>query len=80
MYYKEWHEKRIKYIEHIYDYRLKTFYNFNNLQNQYDLNTTDFLKYHQNINNILEGWKRLLKSETAMELGIVQRKTNIDII
>ena len=51
-----------------------------NLQNLCDLNTTGFLKYHQIINNILEGLKRLLKSETAMEQGIDQRKTNIDII
>ena len=32
------------------------------------------------INNILEGWKRLLKNETAVEQGIYQRETNIDII
>ena len=80
IYYKEWHEKGIKYIEHIYDYRSNTFYNFDNLQNLYNLNTTDFLKYHQIINNIIEGWKRLLKRETAMEQGIDRRKTNIDII
>ena len=40
IYYKERHEKGIKYIEHIYDYRSNTFYNFDNLQNLYDLNTT----------------------------------------
>ena len=70
----------IKYIEHIYVYISNTFYNFNNLQNLYDLKTIEFLKYYQIINNILEGLKRLLKSETAMEQGIDQRKTNIDII
>ena len=32
------------------------------------------------MNNIFEGWNRLLKRETAMEQGIEQRKTNIDII
>ena len=74
IYYKEWHEKGIKYIEHIYDYRSNTFYNFDNLQNLYDLNTTDFLKYHQIIYNIIEGWKRLLKQENAMEQGIDRRK------
>ena len=50
IYYKEWHEEGIK--EHIYDYRSKPFYNFNNLQNLYDLEITDFLKYHHIINNI----------------------------
>ena len=86
IYYKEWHEKGIKYIEHIYDYRSNTFYNFYNLQNLSEnldkiyLNTTDLLKYHQIINNIIESWKRLLKRETAMEQGIDQRKINIDII
>ena len=58
----------------------KPFIIFYNLQNQYDLNTSDCLKYHQIINNILEGWKRLLKSETAMKQEIDQRKTNIDTI
>ena len=80
IYYKERHEKGIKYIEHIYDYRSNTFYDFNNLQNLYNLNTTDFFKYHQIINNIIDGWKRLPKRETAMEQGIDRRKTNIDII
>ena len=56
------------------------FYNFNDLQNLYDLNTTDFLKYHQIINNVIDGWKPLLKRETATEQGIDRRKTNIDII
>ena len=28
---------------------------FHNLQNLYDLNTTDFLQYHQIINDIIEG-------------------------
>ena len=38
------------------------------------------MKYHQIINNIIEGWKRLLKKETALEQGIDWRKTNIDLI
>ena len=45
IYYEEWHEKVIKYIEHIYDYISNIFYNFNNLQNLYDLKTTDFLTF-----------------------------------
>ena len=51
IYYKEFtlHAvKGIKYIEHIYDYRSNIFYIFNNLQNLYDLNTTDFLKQPSN--------------------------------
>ena len=45
IYYKEWNDKGIKYIEHIYDYRSNTFYDFNTLQNLYGINTNDFLKY-----------------------------------
>ena len=51
IYYKEWHDKGIKYIEHIYDYRSNTFFYFNTLQNLYGINTNDFLKYHQIITN-----------------------------
>ena len=56
------------------------FYNFNTLQSLYGINTNDFLKYHQIISNIPERWKLLLKGETAVEQGIDQRQTNIDII
>ena len=80
IYYKEWNDKGIKYIEHIYDYRSNTFYDFNTLQNIYGINTNDFLKYHQIITNIPERWKLLLKGENAVEQGIDQRQTNIDII
>ena len=78
IYYKEWHDKGIKYIEHIYDYRSNTFYDFNTLQNLYGINTNDFLKYHQIITNIPERWKPLLKGENALEQGIDQGQTNKD--
>ena len=49
--------------------------------NLYGINTSVFFKkYHQIIINILERWKLLLKGKTAVEQGIHQRQTNIDII
>ena len=47
-------------------------YNFNDLQNLNDLNTTDFSKHHQIIGNILEGWKRLLKSELLRNKELIR--------
>ncbi len=51
------------YIKHIYDYRIKEFYNFNHLTYLYNLNNNDFLKYYTLIGNILTEWKTLLRTE-----------------
>ena len=40
----------MKYIEHIYDYRSKPFYNFEEMQNLYDKSHEDYLKYFHIIN------------------------------
>ena len=42
LYYKQWQEKSIKYIEYIYDYRSNQFYNFEELQNVYDKSDKGF--------------------------------------
>ena len=66
LYYKQWQERGIKYIEHIYDYRIKQFYNFEELQNLYDISDKDFLKYYHIVNNIHEDPKALLKEENPL--------------
>ena len=59
-------ERGIKYIEHIYDYSIKQFYNFEELHNLYDISDKDFLKYYHIVNNIHEDWKALLKEENPL--------------
>ena len=53
-------------MEHIYDYRIKKFYNFEELQNLYDISDKDFLKYYHIVSNIHEDWKVLLKEKTPL--------------
>ena len=66
LYYKQWQKRGIKYIEHIYDYRIKHFYNFEGLQNLYDISDKDFLKYFHIVNNNHEDWIALLKEENPL--------------
>jgi len=56
-----WLEKGITFIEHIYDYRNKKFYSFNEVQALYNVPQTDFLSYHQLIACIPTEWKSKLK-------------------
>ena len=58
-----WLERGITFIEHIYDYRNKRFYSFNEVQALYNVPQTDFLSYHQLIACIPTEWKSQLKNE-----------------
>ena len=42
VFYKTFFEKGIKYVEDIYNRRSNRFYNFEELQNMYDINNSDF--------------------------------------
>ena len=66
LYHKQWQEKDIKYIEHIYNYSLMQFYNFEELKNLYDISNKDYLKYYHIVNNIHEDWKVLRKEENLI--------------
>ena len=61
--YKSWLDKGIKNIEHIFDSRLKIFFTFQHMKTTYNLNTSDFLKYHTLIQSIPQSWKIKLKNE-----------------
>ncbi len=52
------------YVHHIYDYRIKQFYSFDDLKTLYDINSRDFLKYYTLIGNIKDEWKLKLRTET----------------
>ena len=67
-------KKSIIYIEHIYDYRINQFYNFEEQQNLYDKSDNDFLKYYRIVNNIYEDWKALLKERTHLHRNQISKQ------
>ena len=45
-YFDNWYQKGIQFLEHIYDFRSKRFYDFKFFSSLYDIPNSDFLKYH----------------------------------
>ena len=54
------------FIEHVYDFRTKTFLAFNDFKAFFGIESKDFLKYHKLINSIPLKWKNKLKSESII--------------
>ena len=67
LFYKQWYAKGIKYIDHLYDKRQKTIYTFEQIKTLYNLNNSDFLKYHTLIRSIPNSWKLKLKDENIID-------------
>ena len=63
-FYKSWYDRGIQYIEHLYNYRDRTFYDFQSFKNLYEVEDGDFLNYNILINNIPQEWKDILMTET----------------
>lgn len=63
-YINEWYEKGIKYLQHIFDYRTKQFYSFENIKYLYDINTNDYLTYFQLLSCIPHEIKNKMNLET----------------
>ncbi len=61
-FYKEWYDRGIRYLKHIYDFRIKDFYSFNDMKTIYDINNGDFLKYYKLLGNIKNEWKLEMKT------------------
>ena len=51
-FYKDWFDKGVNFIEHVYDFRIKTFLSFQDFQTFFNIESKDFLKYHKLINSI----------------------------
>ncbi|KAH3690049.1 hypothetical protein DPMN_191796 [Dreissena polymorpha] len=51
-FYKDWFERRIKYVDQLYDYRIKDFYSFDNTCYIYGIPSNNFLKYYTLIKSI----------------------------
>lgn len=47
IYYDSWSEKGIKFVQHIFDYRTKEYYTFEEMKRLYGLLNADYLKYYQ---------------------------------
>ena len=47
LFWKEWYEKGISYIEHLYDFRTQTFYKYSDFKYIYNVNSKDYLKYYK---------------------------------
>ena len=62
---KIWFDRGIQLIEHIYDFRTKEFYKFEELSNLYDLPQKYFLFYNSLVSSISNDWKSKLKLENT---------------
>ena len=58
-----WYNRGIQYIEQIYDFRKKDFFNFNDIVNLYDMPNKYFLFYNTLVASIPKEWKTKLKTE-----------------
>ena len=61
--YHKWYDRGIKFIDQIYDYRFRRFYNFSEFKDLYQISEHDYLKYNALIHNIPKPWKAQLVSE-----------------
>lgn len=66
---KELFNRGIKFIEHIYDFRLKRFYNFIELRDLYNLSDRAFLIYNSLLHSIPNDWKIKLSNQAANSIG-----------
>ncbi|KAH3871104.1 hypothetical protein DPMN_034298 [Dreissena polymorpha] len=51
-FYKDWFERSIKYVDQLYDYRIKDFYSFEDICYIYGIPSNNFLKYYTLIKSI----------------------------
>ena len=54
----DWYEKGIKYMEHIYEFRIRKFHTIEQLQNLYNISENVFLKYYNIVSKITKEWKK----------------------
>ena len=58
---KTWFDRGIQCIKHMYDFRKRSFYSFQDIINLYEKDKADFIKYHQIVKSIPLEWKHRLK-------------------
>ena len=62
IFYPTWLDKGIKYIEHLFDFRTKTFYTFNDFKHIYNIETNQQYQYLQLIHSIPVHIKQEMKT------------------
>ena len=63
IFYENWYNRGLQYLEQIYDFRVGRFFNFQTFQEIYDIPANDFLKYNQLLSSIPKIWKNSIKNE-----------------
>ena len=76
LYYKQWHEKGVLYLEHIFDFRINRFYTFDLIQYLYDIPPHDFLRYAQLTKSI----PNYIKNNLATSNINIQTEFNSNLI
>ena len=67
-FYKSWYDKGLKYVEHVFDFRINQFYSFENFKEIYGIQSGDYLKYLTLIQNIPQTIKiNILLDNTKLE-------------
>ena len=69
IYYKNWYVKGIKYVKQLFDQRQKL-YDFQSLKTLFNLDNSDFLKYHSLIRSIPIAWKQKLKNKNFIDNSV----------
>ena len=69
---KVWFDRGIQLMEHIYDFRKREFFNFNDIINLYDIPNHFFLFYNTLVSSIPLEWKNKLKTE---QINIPKKET-----
>ena len=62
----------MKFLEQLFDFRRKTFYDFETLKNLYDIKPEDFLKYYNLIGSIPIRMKNEIKQQLPVNLKNMQ--------
>jgi exonuclease III len=70
VFYKQWYDHGIKYLNQIYDFRSKNFLSFKELKKIFDIPNNDILKYNQLVSSIPTTWKKTIKYETTQVANI----------
>jgi hypothetical protein len=64
LYYCNWYNRGIKYVEQLYDFRKKRFFTFDEFMQLFQIPEKEFLKYNKLISCIPREWKNKIKNET----------------
>ena len=85
LFFETWYEKGIYLLEHLFDFRTKSYYSFEQMKFLYSIPDKDFLRYLTLLNSIPERMKSKLKTEqitycqdkeTLLQIIAKKRKPN----